>query len=105
MPFKDVEMSTTHVLDNPIWHALNSQHARFALGTNLAKRYLPGVGIVGALVDNSEAALHDLRQIVAVGETIVVVKADLPEDFVGWTLQKPFRVDQLVCETRLPLPE
>ena len=101
-------MSTTqvgHVLDNPCWFALNSHHARFALGTDLAKRYPPEVTTTAAFVDYSDAALHDLRQIVAAGEPIIVFEANLPKDFVGWTIQQPFRVDQLVCETRLPQPE
>jgi predicted GNAT family acetyltransferase len=108
LPFKDVEMSITqvgHVLDNPSWYALNSHHAHFAIGTDLAKRYPPDVFIGVALVDHSDDALHDLRQIVAAGESIILFEADLPEHFAGWTIQHTFRVDQLVCEERIPQPE
>lgn len=32
----------THILDNAVWHALAGPHARFACGTDAARRYAPG---------------------------------------------------------------
>jgi predicted GNAT family acetyltransferase len=101
-------MSTTqvgHVLDNPSWYALNSHHAHFASGTDLAKRYPPEVAVFAATVDYSEAALHDLKQIIPAGESIFLAGPNIPDEFSGWTIQQTVWIDQLVCETRLPRPE
>lgn len=91
-----------HVLDNPIWHTINSYHGQFATGTALAKRYLPTVGFASALLDHSDAALHDLGQITPVGEKALLFEAHLPQHMPGWTQHQSFSVDQLVCAQPVP---
>jgi hypothetical protein len=52
-----------HVLDNPIWHALRTRHARFAEGDGLALRYPRGVSPLAGLSEVSPgtyAALLDM---------------------------------------------
>ncbi len=101
-------MSSTqagHVLDNPVWHALNSHHAHIAIGTELAKRYPTDVSITSAIADHSDAAIKDLTRLIASGETVGVLQAHLPDEIAEWTIQRTVRLDQLVCEARVPQPK
>jgi len=49
-----------HVLDNPIWHALRTRHARFAEGGDLARRYPPAVTPLAGLFEPSPKAYEAL---------------------------------------------
>src|SRR5690348_1382303 len=101
-------MSSTqaeHVLDNPVWHTLNSHHAHIASGTALVKRYPTDVSITSAIADHSDVAINDLTQLVASGEIIGLLEAHLPDAIPGWTIQRTVRIDQLVCEARFPDPK
>ena len=71
-------MSSTqaeHVLDNPVWHTLNSHHAHIASGTALVKRYPTDVSITSAIADHSDVAINDLTQLVASGEIIGLLQS------------------------------
>jgi predicted GNAT family acetyltransferase len=91
-----------HVLDNLGWHALTSHHARFASGTQLAKRYPADIIALAALADHSEAALRDLAQIVPQDEQIALLEANLPSSIPGWTIHETFAANQMVCQQPLP---
>jgi ribosomal protein S18 acetylase RimI-like enzyme len=74
----------THVLDRPIWTALNSRHARLAEGGALAKRYPAAVSAFAAAGDEAPECLAALGALAAPGETLIVVQAGpipLPEGF------------------------
>ncbi|MFN8376464.1 MAG: GNAT family N-acetyltransferase [Anaerolineae bacterium] len=97
-------MAEQYVLDNFCWHALNSDHAHLAGGgVGLAKRYRADVSGASALAEHSEAAYHDLTQIVDVGETTALFEANPPQQMPGWTMRSSFVVDQLICQR--PVPE
>jgi ribosomal protein S18 acetylase RimI-like enzyme len=53
---------TMHSLDNPIWHALSTLHARFAEGDNLAKRYPIAVTSLAAMSEPTEEAFESLAK-------------------------------------------
>jgi len=67
-------MQANHVLDNPVWHALNSHHAHLAIGTGLGKHYPPEVNGAAALAEHSEAAYRDLAQLVGAGGLLPYLK-------------------------------
>ena len=46
-----------HILDNPVWHALNTHHAQFALGAGLARRDSADIAPVIALADAPSGTL------------------------------------------------
>jgi predicted GNAT family acetyltransferase len=96
---------TAPVLDNPIWHSLNTLHAHLASGTLLAKRYPSEVYKRVALVNHSEAAIHDLAQIVLAGETVGMLQAQLPSGLPGWKIQHDVELVQMVCERLVPEPK
>ncbi len=65
----------THVLDRPIWTALNSRHARLAEGGALAKRYPAAVSAFAAAGDETPESLAALGALASPGETLIVVQA------------------------------
>ena len=85
-----------HILDNPNWHSLTTNHAHFALDTGLAKRYPTDISLIVALAALNTAALRDLTGVVAKGEVVAVGGDDLPADAAGWTLQSHFSLIQMV---------
>ena len=89
---------TEAVLDNPAWNALNTNHAHFAIGNGLAKRYPSDVSPIAGLAALDTASLRDFAEIVAPGETVAVGGDDLPSDAAGWTLQMRFPLIQMVSE-------
>lgn len=74
----------THVLDRPIWTALNSRHARLAEGGPLAKRYPAAVSAFAATGDETPESLDALATLARPGETLITVQAapiELPDGF------------------------
>lgn len=94
-----------YVLDNPVWYALNSTQARFAVGTDLAKRFPLEVAPFAAVVDHSAAAYRDLAQIVPEGGMVGVWGVDLPSELPGWTTHYGFMVNQMVSQQPIPMPD
>lgn len=65
-----------HPLDRPIWNALGSTHARFALGDGVARRYPPEVALFAACVDDAPASLEALGRLATPGSPIALVQAN-----------------------------
>lgn len=51
-------------LDRPVWHALRGPHARFALGSDAAVRFIADIGPLAAARDFGEAGLAALAALV-----------------------------------------
>lgn len=81
------------VLDNPAWHALNSKHKDFAIGTAQAKRYSPDiVSFIG--FEQSPASLDPFMKD---GESFFII-GDLPALPAHWEMQYELVCLQMVCE-------
>jgi predicted GNAT family acetyltransferase len=94
---------TTHVLDNAVWHALNTHHTHFAVTQGLAKRYPAEVAAFAGLTEDTPAAYQDLQQLFAPGEIFAIPGSpSIPPE---WTVQHKFNVMQMVCERPVPEPE
>jgi predicted GNAT family acetyltransferase len=89
-----VSVLNVAVLDNPVWHALNTEHARFAIGTSLAKRYQSDVSPFCAVIDFRDEAIRDLSQF----DSVRLLSRDIPSELPGWTLSRTFTIHQMVCE-------
>jgi ribosomal protein S18 acetylase RimI-like enzyme len=61
-----------HVLDNPVWNALNGRQSGIALGQGLARRYLHDISPWAAIAEPSPEALADLAPLVPVGGSVIV---------------------------------
>ena len=52
-----------HPLDRPVWHALNTRHAKFAVGGERAKRYDGEFGLFAAARDDEPESLQALSEL------------------------------------------
>ena len=87
-----------HILDNPVWHALNTHHAQFALGAGLARRYSADIAPFIALADATPAAFDDLAQIMSADEKLVLRGFELPPDLPGWGIHDQKMIVQMICD-------
>lgn len=85
-------------LDNPIWHALNSQQRSFNRGTGLAARYVANVSRFAALSRPGDEAFSDLAAVVGPGETVAFFTADPLDVPSGWNVVRSRPLDQMVCD-------
>lgn len=87
---------TEHVLDNPIWESLVSQHRPLALRQGAVARYpadvAPFLGVTADCTD-ADAALATL---VAPDETVLLL-GPTPSVPGGWRLEGPTLLAQMVC--------
>jgi ribosomal protein S18 acetylase RimI-like enzyme len=91
-----------HVLDNPIWSSLTTDHARFALGNEYARRYPVRVAPFVAVPDAGDDAARELARLVEAGDTVYVVGV-APELDNSWTLLSHSRIVQMVWQGQAPL--
>lgn len=89
-------------LDNPVWHALTSEHATLALGDGLARRYRPDISPLSGLIEPTPAALADLHALASRGETVALLfDAPLSAPPAGWRVIKARYIDQMVWNGRV----
>jgi ribosomal protein S18 acetylase RimI-like enzyme len=83
------------ILTNPMWSALCTTHAHFALESGALKRFAPEVAPFCA-VEHAGAALHEPRCMVA-GESVFFLGTlpSLPKD---WNITSEFSVMQMVYD-------
>lgn len=62
-------------LDRPVWHALNGPNARFALGNDVAMRFIPDIGPLAAAQDFGETALKALAALVPAQGALFTMEA------------------------------
>lgn len=86
---------TQERLDNPAWYALTNQHAAFALGDGLARRYPRAMTAFGAVAANDMAAFSDLAALVPPQEVVGLWGCQPPAED-GWTLLMQIPVVQMV---------
>jgi ribosomal protein S18 acetylase RimI-like enzyme len=79
---------------NPFWSALTTEHASFAIGSRLARRYPADVIPFGGVAQGSAEAMAALRDLLAPGEVIYITGEDLaevdglvePKQIAGWQM-------------------
>ena len=89
------------LLDNPVWHALNSHHQHLAIRGEDAVRYQPGLVGAVAIAENSSAGLDNLRNLVDTNEIVGIFGA-FPEDRSGWEVLHIDQARQLIYEDLKP---
>lgn len=89
------------LLDNPIWHALNSYHDHLAIRGEGTSRYPPDILGVAALPENSRVGFTKLRGLVENNE-LVGVAGSLPKDLSGWEVVHSDQAWQLIHEDLKP---
>lgn len=75
-----------HILDRPIWSALQTRHAALAEGGDLARRYRRPMVPFAAGRDDSPESLEALGRLAAPDESLIFLQADeivLPENHIA----------------------
>jgi len=73
-----------HILDRPIWNALQTEHAGLAEGGALARRYPPSIVPFAAASDSSRESLEALAKLAGSGEVMALVEPEtitIPDGF------------------------
>jgi len=65
-----------HVLDRPVWSALETRHQAFAQGGALARRYPSSIVPFAASAADDTESLQALQALVASGESVILLQAD-----------------------------
>ncbi|QPC89911.1 GNAT family N-acetyltransferase [Mesorhizobium sp. INR15] len=65
-----------HVLDRPIWSALDTRHRAFAQGDGLARRYEPSIVPFAATGADDAESLLAFQKLVPPGDSVVLLQAD-----------------------------
>lgn len=91
-------------MNNPMWSALTTAQAHFAIGGPIAKRYPADVAPFIAVPEPSAAAADALAELVAPGEVVNIVSVT-PKLDRGWELLGTADVVQMVWRDDAPTPD
>jgi GNAT superfamily N-acetyltransferase len=94
---------TLDTLNNPIWSALTSAQAHFAIGGPIAKRYPADVAPFIGVSEPTAAAAEALAGLVPPGEVVNIV-AITPKLDKGWELLATGNIVQMVWREDAPAP-
>jgi predicted GNAT family acetyltransferase len=91
------------MLDNPIWGALTTAHARLAEGDGLARRYPPEVTPLAGLIEQSPAAYAALAALIPIGGMAGLFRDVLPDPPAGWEVVTRGPMRQMHCGHLIPV--
>jgi predicted GNAT family acetyltransferase len=97
-------MTDDSVLDNPIWFALTTAHRDMARSAGLARRYPSDVSPLTGLREPTPAALADLRELVAPGESVAILTPEPLDVPGGWEVARARPLEQMVCKAVVGTP-
>ncbi|MBB3655148.1 putative GNAT family acetyltransferase [Rhizobium sp. BK650] len=87
-----------HILDRPIWNALQTAHADLAEGSQHAMRYPPSIVPFAAAADDGRESLEALENLPAADEVMAIVEAEpvfIPD---GLTVVSEGKLVQMIAE-------
>jgi ribosomal protein S18 acetylase RimI-like enzyme len=87
-----------HALDNVIWQALTTRHARFAEGSGGARRFVREVSPLTAFEDESPEGYAAVAELVGAGGTAALFLDRAYEPRLGWELTAGGPMLQMICE-------
>jgi GNAT superfamily N-acetyltransferase len=91
------------ILDNPAWSALNSIHQSFALGTERAKRYRPGVvPFAACALEQKIGVAAELNPWIADGESFYMI-GELPVLPLEWVIEHELPCHQMMGPAEIAL--
>lgn len=85
-----------HPLDNVIWQALGTEHARFAQGNALARKFIPEVSSLAAFLEPTQAGYDALASLLANGEAVALALDAPRQPPAGWTVVRAAPMPQMV---------
>lgn len=76
MPEMPVTAAPPSGLNRPVWSALSTRHAGFAVGGERARRFVPDIGPLAAARDDAPDSLSELAALVPAGEPLYLLQSD-----------------------------
>jgi GNAT superfamily N-acetyltransferase len=99
-----VDASSEHLLDNPIWSALITDHAPLALGGEHARRYPEDIGPLSGMPAQNHAGYEAMRALSAPGGSVGLFCSEPPRPPRGWTLVRGGVIDQMIAPRPFTVP-
>jgi ribosomal protein S18 acetylase RimI-like enzyme len=96
---------TTTILDSPIWNALSTRHASFAQGNGLAKSFIPDVGPLGAILEQSTSAYDALAGVVGPDGVVAMFLESEATPPPGWTSIHTDLLYQMIADGPMKLAD
>jgi ribosomal protein S18 acetylase RimI-like enzyme len=93
-----------HPLDNPIWQALISTHARFAEIRNGARKFPNEVSVLAGFAKPTPENYDSLAALLRTDERVVLFLQHPPDPPAPWTVVSAGPLLQMVCEKYTSLP-
>jgi predicted GNAT family acetyltransferase len=87
-----------HALDNVVWKALTTRHAKFAESFDQARRFMPEVASIAAFLEPTARGYESLAGLVSTGGTIALALAAPYQARSGWSLIAGVPMPQMVYE-------
>jgi predicted GNAT family acetyltransferase len=94
-----------HVLDRPVWNALNTRQSNVAVGGDFARRFLPEIGPLAGARDDGSQSQEALAALIPPDSPLILLQADeivLPPG-IDVIMRAP--AVQMVCKCLAPLPD
>lgn len=88
----------SHILDRPIWNALQTTHADLAEGGKHAMRYPPSIVPFAAAADETHESLEALENLPAADEVMAIVEAEPVTIPQGLTVVAEGKLVQMIAE-------
>lgn len=92
----------SHILDRPIWSALQTAHAALAEGGEFARRYPPSIVPFAAYADTSRESLEALANLPLADEVMVLVEAEPITIPQGLMVTSEAKLVQMIAEQPYP---
>jgi ribosomal protein S18 acetylase RimI-like enzyme len=87
-----------HLLDNPIWNSLLTEHSPLAISNQGARRYPSAIGPLSGILRQSPENYKALRTLAGPGGIVVLFCTEPPAPPAAWTLIRGGLLTQMVCE-------
>jgi len=98
-----IDASWESRLDNPIWSALTTDHAHFALGGEHARRYPEEIGPLSGMPAQNDAGYEAMRALAGPGGLVGLFLCEPPRPPRGWTLVRDGVIDQMTAARPSPV--
>ncbi len=89
-------MPEPHLLDNPIWSSLTTAQRHFATGDGLARAFVPEIGPLSGIAEETAAAYDNLRADANPDAVQVLFLDRPPVPREGWTLIRDGQLTQMI---------
>lgn len=96
------EPVSSHLLDNPIWHALLTYQAKLAEVSGLARRFPVDVTSLAGLPEPTSENFASLASLTRSGEETALFLMSLPDPPASWTMVEQVPLPQMVHQSGRP---